>query len=53
MVEYRSYRMKVKPMKKIQLYAGTSENIQVLEKVKILNCRQSAGKTRIKKDLKR
>ena len=36
-------------LKKIKLYAGKSENIQVLAKVKILYCRQSAGKTRIRK----
>ena len=35
-------------MEKIELYAGTSENIQILlKKVKILNCGQSAGKARI------
>ena len=34
-------------MKKIELYAGKSENIWVLKKVKISNCRQSAGKARI------
>ena len=37
-----------KPMKKIELYAGTSENILILEKVKIQNCGQSAGKARIR-----
>jgi hypothetical protein len=35
-------------MKKIELYAGTSENILVLAKVKIQDCGQSAGKTRIR-----
>ena len=39
-------------MEKIELNAGTSENILVLEKVKIQNCGQSAGKTRINVILK-
>ena len=47
MVKSLISKKKEKPMEKIKLYAGTSENVEILvEKlaVKIFNCRQSAGK---------